>query len=152
MGIDGHAIHVFHGHTVYMHSQFIGDYIAYYRVPNAWGFLMFCAGWTVLLAIFHLIAGNRFTDRALIGYIRVGAEAVAVLSWLAGMIAVAVQIGTDTCLGGDNKSSCGVLTAATVFAAVEWLLFMATAALTAMLVFSRARKPKTSETKLDADI
>ena len=76
-----------------------------------------------------------FADRAWVGYIRVGVDAVAVLSWLAGFIAVAVQIATDTCSSG--KSSCALLKAATVFGAFEWLLFMVTAAQTLMLVFRK---------------
>lgn len=132
---------MFRGHTVYEHFDY-GNFYDYYGVPNAWGFLMFCAAWTVLIVIFHLIAGIRFADRALVGYIRVAVEAVAVLSWLAGFISVAVQISTDTCSAG--KSSCGPLKAATVFGAFEWLLFMVTAALTVMLVFDSSRKPRTS--------
>ncbi|KAK4236748.1 membrane-associating domain-containing protein [Achaetomium macrosporum] len=143
MGTDGYAIHMFRGYTVYVQSEF-GNFYAYHDVPDAWGFLMFCAGWTVLTVNFHLLAGISFADRALVGYIRVAVEAVAVLSWLAGFIAVAVEIGTDTCSAGNN--SCGTLIAATIFGVFEWLLFMATAALTAMLVFNSSRKPRTSTT------
>lgn len=132
---------MFHGHAVYEHFEY-GNFYDYYGVPDAWGFLMFCAAWTVLIVIFHLISGISFADRAFIGYIRVTVEAVAVLSWLAGFIAVAVQISTDTCSAG--KSSCGSLKAATVFGAFEWLFFMVTAALTVMLFFNSSRKPRTS--------
>lgn len=138
------AIHVFRGHTVYEQFEF-GNFYAYYGVPNAWGFLMFCAAWTVLTVIFHFIARISFADRALIGYIRIAVEAVAVLSWLAGFIAVAVQISTNTCSVGKN--SCGSLKAATVFGAFEWLLFMATAALAVIPVFNSSRKLRTSTTK-----
>ncbi|KAG0652974.1 hypothetical protein D0Z07_0272 [Hyphodiscus hymeniophilus] len=143
MGTDGYAIHVFHGRTVYEHFEF-GNFYDYYGVPDAWGFLMFCAAWTVLIVIFHFIVGISFADHALIGYVRVAVEAVAVLSWLAGFIAVAVQISTHTCSSGKN--SCGSLKAATVFGAFEWLLFMVTAASTVMLVFSSSRKPSVSTT------
>ncbi|KAJ5313430.1 transcriptional regulator family: Fungal Specific TF [Penicillium atrosanguineum] len=149
MGTDGYAIHVFRGHTVYEHSWF-GNFYDYYGVPDAWGFLMFCAAWTVLIVIFHLIAGISFADRVLIGYIRVAVEAVAVLSWLAVFIAVAVQISTDTCSAGKN--SCGTLKAATIFGAFEWLLFMVTAALTVMLVFNSSHKPRISTTRPDAAV
>ena len=140
---------MFRGHTVYEHFEF-GNFYDYYGVPDAWGFLMFCAAWTVLIVIFHLIAGISFADRALIGYIRVAVEAVAVLSWLAGFIAVAVQVSTDTC--SEGKSSCASLKAATVFGAFEWLLFMVTAALTVMLVFKGSRKPRASTTKPGAAV
>jgi hypothetical protein len=73
------------------------------------------------------LIAEGFAGRALIGYIRVTVEAVAVLSWLAGFIAVAVQTSTDTCSAG--KYSCELLKAPTVFGAFEWLLFMVSAAL-----------------------
>ena len=140
---------MFHGHTVYVNYEF-GNFYAYYGVPNAWGFLMFCAAWTVLIVIFHLIVGISFADRALISYICVAIEAVAVLSWLAGFIAVAVQISTNICSAGKN--SCGLLKAVTVFGAFEWLLFMVTAGLTVMLVFNSSRKPRTSMTTPSAAV
>ena len=87
----------------------------------------------------------------MVGYICVAVEAVAVLSWLAGFIAVAVQISTDACSAGGN--SCGLLVAASVFGAFEWLLFVVTAALTGMLVFnSPPRKPGNSATKSGAAV
>lgn len=140
---------MFRGHTVYVHFEF-GNFYDYYGVPDAWCFLMFCAAWTVLIVIFHFIAGISFADRALIGYTRVAVEAVAVLSWLAGFIAVAVQISTDTCSAGRN--SCGSLKAATVFGAFEWLLFIVTAALTVMLVFNSSRKQRTSTIRPGATV
>lgn len=130
-----------------VHTDF-GDFNATEGVPNSWGFLMFCAGWTFLAVIFLLIAGTGFADRALIGYIRVAVEAVALLSWFAGFIAVAVEIGTDVCPAG----SCGALQAATVFGAFEWLLFMITTTLTTMLVFNSTRRPKDSKANPDIAI
>ncbi|KAK9235996.1 hypothetical protein V1525DRAFT_408207 [Lipomyces kononenkoae] len=103
---------------------------------------MFCVAWTCLGVIFLLIAGISFADHALIGYIRVAVEAVALLSWLAGFIAVAVNIGSNACPAEEN--GCGSLKAATVFGALEWLLFVITTILTIKLVFNSTRRPKTS--------
>lgn len=130
---------MFHGHTVHEHFEF-GDFYNYYGVPDAWGFLMFCAAWTVLGVIFLLIAGIRFADHVLLGYVRVGVEAVALLSWLAGFVAVAVNIGSNACPAEEN--GCGTLKAATVFGALEWLLFVVTTTMTVKLVFGRARHPR----------
>ncbi|KAH8688744.1 marvel domain-containing protein, partial [Talaromyces proteolyticus] len=141
IGTDGYAIHVFRGHTVYEHFEF-GNFYDYYGVPDAWGFLMFCAGWTFLGVIFLLIAGIRFADHALIGYVRIAVEAVALLSWLAGFIAVAVNIGSNACPAEEN--SCGSLKTATVFGALEWLLFVITTTLTIRLVFNSTRRSKNS--------
>ena len=128
---------MFRGHIVYEHFVF-GNFYDYYGVPDAWGFLMFCAGWTFLGVIFLLIAGISFADHALIGYIRVAVEAVALLSWLAGFIAVAVNIGSNVCPAEENH--CGSLKAATVFGALEWLLFVITTTLTIKLVLNSIRR------------
>jgi len=143
IGTDGYAIHVFRGHTVYEHFKF-GNFYDYYGVPDAWGFLLFCAAWTFLGIIFLLITGISFADHALIGYIRVAVEAVAFLSWLAGFIAVAVNIGSNACPADENH--CGSLKAATVFGALEWLLFVITTILTIKLVFNSSRRARTSTT------
>jgi len=103
---------------------------------------MFCAAWTFLVAIFHLITGPRSPDRRLIGYIQLAVEAVALISWFAGFIAVSADIGAGTCHVG--KASCTSLKAATVFGALEWLLFMITTVMTAMLVLNSARRLGTS--------
>ncbi|KAL1853789.1 hypothetical protein Plec18170_005181 [Paecilomyces lecythidis] len=143
MGTDGYAIHVFRGHTVYEHFEF-GNFYDYYGVPDAWSFLIFCAAWTFLGVIFLLIAGISFPDHKLIGYVRVAVEAVAFLSWLAGFIAVAVNIGSNKCPVEENH--CRSLKAATVFGALEWLLFVITTILTIKVVFNSTRRPKSSPT------
>ncbi|KAJ5768727.1 marvel domain-containing protein [Penicillium odoratum] len=137
MGTAGYAIHIFRGHTEYVHFDF-GNFYNYVGVPDAWGFLMFCAGWTFLDVIFVLVAGIRFADHTLIGYVRVGAEAVALLSWLAGFIAVAINIGSNGCPAEENR--CGLLKVATIFGALEWLLFAITTTLTFKIVFKSARQ------------
>lgn len=74
-----------------------------------------------------LVGGRPF-----VAYIRIAVEMVAVLAWIAGWIAVAVNIGTGACV--DGYVSCGALKAATVFGAMEWLLFMGTAFLLVSVV------------------
>ena len=128
---------MFHGHTVYEQTQF-GDFYDYYGVPNAWGFLIFCAAWTFLSVVFLVIATTTFADHVVIGYVRVAVEIVALLSWFAGFVAVAVNVGSGACLAG--KEHCGSITAAAVFGASEWLLFVVTTALTAKLVFGSSRR------------
>lgn len=95
--------------------------------------------------IFLLDAGVRFADHLLIGYIRVAVEAVALLSWLAGFIAVAVNIGSNVCPAEEN--GCGAIIAATVFGGLEWLLFVMTTVLTVKLVFDAPRWPGMSKPK-----
>ncbi|EFX05257.1 hypothetical protein CMQ_3326 [Grosmannia clavigera kw1407] len=81
----------------------------------------------------------------MVGYIRVAVEAVALLSWLAGFIAVAINIGSSACPREENGY--GTLKAATVFGALEWVLFMMTTFLTVKHVFSKTRWPKISTPK-----
>ncbi len=121
-----------------------GGFNGYFGVPNAWGFLMFCAAWSSLVVIFQLVARNALKDRPLVGYIRVAVEVVALISWFAGWIAVAVNIGTRSCARGHV--ACGALKAATVFGAVEWLLFMVTAFLAISLFLNGKRRVGTSTT------
>lgn len=110
-----------------------GDYVDYEGVPSAWGFLMYCAVWTVIVVIFNLVCGAMAPHRGWVGHVRIGTEAVAILSWFAGWIAVAVNVGTNTC--PSEEDGCGSIKAATVFGAFEWLLFVATAVLIIKLVF-----------------
>lgn len=135
---------MYRGYGTIVHTP-TGDFYAYAGVPNAWGFLMFCAGWTILVVIFQTVARDCFADRALIGHVRVAVEVVALLSWFAGWIAVAVNVGTEACPQG--YTSCGALKATAVFGAIEWLLFMVTAALAILLFLNGKRQPRTSMTQ-----
>lgn len=103
---------------------------------------MFCAAWTVLGVIFLVVAGIRFVDHKWMGHVRVAVEGVALLSWLAAFVAVAVNIGSNECPLEEN--GCGSIKAATVFGALEWLLFVITMIQTVRLVFYGPRGPRTS--------
>ena len=134
------AINVYRGYSTFVDTHW-GGFNAYVGVPNAWGFLMFCAGWTILVVVFQLVAGNALTDRPLVGYVRVAVEVVALLSWLASWISVAISIGTMSCTRG-----CGALKTATVFGAIEWLLFMVTTFLAISLFLNSKRRVRTTTT------
>jgi hypothetical protein len=132
---------VYRGHSSIAHTP-DGDFITYAGVPNAWGFLLFCAAWTILVVILQTLARDSFADRAWMSYFRVGAEVLAVLSWFAGWVAVAVNTGTEAC--SEGYTSCGTLKAATVFGAAEWLLFMVTTTLAFSLFLNSKRQQRTS--------
>ncbi|RAL01407.1 MARVEL domain-containing protein [Aspergillus ibericus CBS 121593] len=150
IGTDGYAIHVYHGHNDYVDSPvFGGEATLYAGVPAAWGFLLFCAGWTVLTVIFHSVKPS-FASRPMISYIGIATETVAVLSWLAGFIAVAINVlTTDACSSGQN--SCAELKAATAFGAFEWLLFIATASMTVTAFFKNRKRVSPSRISEPAD-
>ncbi|CAK7230963.1 hypothetical protein SCUCBS95973_007751 [Sporothrix curviconia] len=132
LGTDGFAVHVFQGHSVEDHFSF-GDYVDYVGVPDAWGFLLFCAVWSILGVVCLILASVFFAPRRLTSYIFLAVEGIAVLSWLAGFVATAVNVGTSTCPAEEN--GCGAIIAATVFAALEFLLFSMTTTMTYKLVF-----------------
>ncbi|KAL4888478.1 hypothetical protein BDV59DRAFT_206062 [Aspergillus ambiguus] len=126
MGTDGYAIHVFRDHDDHVNAPvFGGEATLHVGVPAAWGFLMFCAVWTVLVVLFHFVEAG-FASRQMVGYVGIVAEAVA------------VNVSTtDACSSGQN--SCAMLKAATAFGAFEWLLFMATAIPAVMSFFNQKR-------------
>ena len=129
-----------------MHTETpFGSFDSTYGVPNEWGFLLFCACFTILAVIFHLTR-SKFADRkpALMGYFQVAIEIVALLSWFAGFIAVAVNIG-ETC----PVDSCGVLKAATVFGGFEWLLSICTAGGTVRRALDRRRAANMAKSGAD---
>ena len=103
------------GYTEFVREYRGGGFYAYIGVPNAWNFLIFCAGWTVLVVIFQLVVRNASANRPLVRYTCVAIEMIALLSWFAGWIAVAVNIGTRSCARGFV--ACGAIKSATVFGA-----------------------------------
>lgn len=149
IGTVGYAINVYRGHGSIAHTP-TGDFYVTVGVPNSWGFLLFCAAWTILVVIFQLISRSTFGERLVLDYIRVGVEVVAVLSWFAGWIAVAANIGTSACPAG--YTSCSALKAGTVFGALEWLLFMFTTAMTISLFNNRKRLPANHTTSQTAHV
>lgn len=138
------AIHVFRPYTTHIHTEFL-DIYGTVGVPNAWGFLLFCACWTFVAVLFQIVVASRFPNHILMGYTRIAVEAVALLSWFAGFIATAVKIGTDVC----PVDSCGALKAATVFGGLEWSLFLVTTAVTLRVVFDGTRVATTCKQSLD---
>jgi hypothetical protein len=48
------------------------------------------------------------------------AEAVTMIFWFAGFIALAVRLTDSSCPNNAEKKSCGLATAGNVFAAFEW--------------------------------
>lgn len=104
--------------------------------PSEINFLIFASIWTILVLIFLLVV-PRFMS-TLNKWILVGVEALTMIFWFAGFVALAVYISEDTDCGGGKI--CNTAKAACVFAAFNWLLWTATTILTAL----SARKTKTT--------
>jgi len=89
--------------------------------PSQVNFLIFTSVWTLLAVAYLIVAPLRFTVAAhKFGIL--AAEAVTMLFWFAGFIALAVLL-TDIGCTGRHGGVCGASIAGDVFAAFEWILF-----------------------------
>lgn len=84
--------------------------------PSEINFLIFCAVWT-LLALGYLIFADLRPEHKIARAVAVLAvDALTMIFWFAGFIAVAVFIHDRGCFGGV----CSAAKAAAVFGAFEW--------------------------------
>ncbi|OJJ42110.1 hypothetical protein ASPZODRAFT_20797 [Penicilliopsis zonata CBS 506.65] len=90
---------MFHSHTIHVKFNY-GNLSAYEGVSDAWGFLCFAPGGPFSLAQISLI------NCVCISSTHAAVKMVAVLSRLAGFIAVAMQIAPDTCSQGKGDVNC----------------------------------------------
>ncbi|KAL1311154.1 hypothetical protein AAFC00_001356 [Neodothiora populina] len=102
--------------------------------PDEVNFLVFASVWTILALIYLVLAPMRFQKFAHMFAI-LAVEAVTMIFWFAGFIALAVFLGDRICFG----HICGSAKAACVFAAFEWVLFAVTTTLSALDVFGARR-------------
>ncbi|MCJ1307255.1 hypothetical protein MMC25_000901 [Agyrium rufum] len=99
--------------------------------PSQINFLIFNAVWTLLFLVYSSIVpvylprlANKFAILAL--------ETLTMLFWFAGFVALAVFVSSLSICSGNV---CRSAQAAIVFAAFEWLLFVASTALAAIHVW-----------------
>ncbi|KAI9886063.1 MAG: hypothetical protein M1823_002136 [Watsoniomyces obsoletus] len=125
------------GLTGYVSSEI--DRIVYWAsTPSQVSFLIFLSIWTVI-AVAVLIALPRFMPRAAHPFALLAIEAVTMIFWFAGFIAVAVFVSDIIfCL----RNVCGCLKAAAAFGAFEWALWTATTILTGLRLRSGATATK----------
>jgi len=91
--------------------------------PASINFLIFTSVWTLLAVAYLVITPTRYPTAAhKFGIL--AAEALTMLFWFAGWVAVAAMLGDAGC--SDHWGPCRSATAGDVFAAFEWLLFSAT--------------------------
>jgi len=109
----------------------VSDWSIWRGSPAENNFLLFCSVWTILALAYLTIAPVKFATAAH-KYGILAAEFLTMVFWFAGFIAVAVLL-TDT--GCRRWGPCRAATAATVFAAFEWLLFAATFIMAALHVW-----------------
>ncbi|GAB7366630.1 hypothetical protein MBLNU230_g8614t1 [Neophaeotheca triangularis] len=109
--------------------------------PAQISFLLFTSIWTLLVLIYLFIIPNRFSTSVLANpYLILGLEALTMLFWFAGFIAVAVFLGDRVCFG----HVCAAGRAAAVFGGFTWLLFAVTTALAALAMFRGGARGNTT--------
>ncbi|ORY16880.1 membrane-associating domain-domain-containing protein [Clohesyomyces aquaticus] len=99
--------------------------------PSSVNFLLFCSIWTLLAVAYLIVTPSRFPQFAH-KFAILAVEAVTMIFWFAGWVAVAALWGDIGC--GSRRGVCGAGTAAIVFGAIEWLTFVATTVMAAMHV------------------
>jgi len=100
--------------------------------PSSINFLLFTSVWTILALAYLLVAPVRF-ERLAHKFGILAVEAVTMIFWFAGWIAVASLMGDLGC--GSHWGPCRAAIAAAVFGAFEWLLFLATTIMAALHVW-----------------
>ncbi|OJD11328.1 hypothetical protein AJ78_07880 [Emergomyces pasteurianus Ep9510] len=117
LGLTGHAVNRTNGYS------------------DEVNFLLFNSIWTLLIAVPYLVLSPLYFPKFAHKYVLIAAEAVTLLFWFAGFIAVAAILPpAELC---KHSSVCQGLQAATVFGAFEWLLFVATTVLVVVLPLMR---------------
>jgi hypothetical protein len=104
LGLDGYVVSVFHN-----------DF--YYGSPSQANFILFNCIWTLLVLLYVGIAPLYFTS-IFHRLASLALEALTMLFWFAGAIALAVWVGGPVDCGGNHF--CGAVEAAVAFAFFIW--------------------------------
>jgi len=113
-------------------------------VPSQTAFIIFCAVWTILVVLYFMLA-PRFFEPAAHPFARVAVDALTMLFWFGGFIAIAVLAGAEKDWGywdvfdgyNNNYESkyYQVTAAAAAMGAFEWILFVVTTVFTCLEAF-----------------
>ncbi|KAF1990631.1 hypothetical protein K402DRAFT_324260 [Aulographum hederae CBS 113979] len=103
------------GLTAYVANWWTGYW--HDSAPAEINFLLFASVWSLVALIYLVVAPLKFASHPMSHKFAIlGAEAVSMLFWFGGFIALAVFLSNRVCFG----HVCNVAKAATVFAAFEW--------------------------------
>jgi len=107
--------------------------------PSEINFLLFSSVWTLLALAYLIIVPWRFSEtKAHHKFAILAVEAITMIFWFAGFIALAVFFQDRPCKG----RVCSSAKAAAAFGGFEWALFAATTTMAVMHVFrTRTRGP-----------
>jgi hypothetical protein len=99
----------------------VNDWTYWTWAPASANFLLFCSVWTILALAYLVFAPIHFPTTAhKFGIL--AAEAITMIFWFAGFIALAVLLTDIGC--GRYWGVCRASEAATVFAAFEWYVIV----------------------------
>ncbi|PYH42786.1 MARVEL domain-containing protein [Aspergillus saccharolyticus JOP 1030-1] len=98
-------------------------YISWYSYSDTVNFMLFNGIWTAFVATPYLLLAPMYFPRVAHILIMVAIEAITMVFWFAGFIALGVFLPPS---GFCQWGRCRALQAATVFGAFEWALFVAT--------------------------
>ncbi|KLJ06289.1 hypothetical protein EMPG_10273 [Blastomyces silverae] len=113
-------------------------------------FLLFNSIWTFLIAVPYLVLSPLYLQKFAHKYALIAVEAVTLLFWFAGFIAVAAVLPPASLC--KLSSVCKGMQAATVFGAFEWLLFVATTVLGVVLPILRGGEDSTPKPEAAVDM
>ncbi|EEP79237.1 conserved hypothetical protein [Uncinocarpus reesii 1704] len=106
-------------------------------------FMIFNGVWTAFIVVPYMILAPMFFPIAAHLYAIIAVDAVTMIFWFAGFIALAARIPTNSDCNGNPI--CGSYKAATAFGAFEWALFVATLVLVVLPVVRNRGGPKPNE-------
>ncbi|KAL4991583.1 membrane-associating domain-containing protein [Aspergillus falconensis] len=122
LGLTGHAVNVTDGH--------------WWDTVN---FMLFNGVWTLFIVVPYFILSPMFLPAIAHRWVLVAVDAVTMIFWFAGFIALAVDLGDAH--GCSSWSPCRGLQAAAAFGAFNWVLFLAATILNTMGALRRDPAP-----------
>ncbi|KAL4927810.1 MARVEL domain-containing protein [Aspergillus undulatus] len=102
-------------------------------------FMLFNSVWTFFIVVPYFILAPMFVPALAHRWALVAVDAVTMIFWFAGFIALAVAVGDVSFC--SHFSVCQGLQAATAFGAFDWALFLATTALNTLGALRRDPAP-----------
>jgi hypothetical protein len=106
------------------------DHNGDYGFDDSWhsaNFLLFCSVWTLFIVVPYLVAAPMFAPQFAPIHVILAVDAVTMIFWFSGFIAVAAQIHSPSVCSHYNF--CATAQGASALGAFEWLLFTGAAAM-----------------------
>ncbi|KAI4148893.1 MAG: hypothetical protein LQ340_004891 [Diploschistes diacapsis] len=126
LGCTGYLVSIYRADIYNLSEDFI-----YYGVPSSLSFLLFVAVWSIIIVAWQILT-PRFAERLAHRFVILGLDALTMLFWFAGFIALAVITPPAY---GTVHGPYATQQAAVAFGAFAWLAFLVTTILSAIDIF-----------------